>query len=57
MSSFDDFLKERRILDIYDSLTAEQKLELIRLYQEEKKDRATAPSGNFPILFESNVLF
>jgi hypothetical protein len=27
MSSFNEFLEERRISDIYDSLTAEQKLE------------------------------
>jgi hypothetical protein len=52
MSSFNDFLKDRRIFDIYDSLSVEQKLEWNKLYQEEKKERAaTAPSGNFHTLF------
>jgi hypothetical protein len=55
MSSFNDFLKDRRIFDMYDSLSAEQKLEWNKLYQQERA--ATAPSGNFSILFKSNILF
>ncbi len=41
MSSFDDFLRERRIFDIYDSFSKEEKIDLIKLYEE----RARAPSG------------
>jgi hypothetical protein len=40
MSSFNDFLKDRRILDIYVNFSAEQKLEWNKLYQEEKKETA-----------------
>jgi hypothetical protein len=33
MTSFDGFLWERRVYDIFDSFSNEQKLELIKLYE------------------------
>jgi hypothetical protein len=47
MSSFDDFLKERRIFDTYDSFSKEDKLEWNKIFQEEKSRASTAPAGKF----------
>jgi hypothetical protein len=42
MSSFDNFLRERRIIDTYDSFSKEEKLEWNKIFQEEKSRASTA---------------
>jgi hypothetical protein len=37
MSSFDDFLKERKVFDKYEGFTEATQLEWNKLYQEEKR--------------------
>jgi hypothetical protein len=46
MSSFDDFLKESKVFDEYDSFTKAEKLEWRKLYQEDKaRVLSSAPPG------------
>jgi hypothetical protein len=47
MSSFDDFLRESRVYDDYDSFTADQKLEWRKLYEQ---SRTAAPATGIPQL-------
>jgi hypothetical protein len=57
MSSFEAFLVERRINDVYDSLTKEEKLDLIKLYEARTSPMPAMSAGKYPIISYIKVLF